>query len=118
MLYLRGSGGQGIEEVAVVGTVTLGATSGSILQSVTAVGVAAVLTPAAPLAKRITMIVHNVGSTTIFLGSSTVTAGTTATGGVQLLAGQSVSLNLSPVVLLYAISSAAGGLVACLEVAS
>ena len=64
------------------------------------------------------MLVQNVGATTIYLGTSTVTADTAATGGAQLLPGQSVPISLAAAVLLYAISSAAGGLVQTLEVAA
>ncbi len=92
--------------------------TGCILQSVTTVGATAVLVPAVALAGRATMLVQNVGATTIYLGASTVTAGTTATGGVQLLGGQSVPIDLAAAVILYAISSAAGGLVACMEIAA
>ena len=91
---------------------------GGILQKATTVGTTAVPVPAAPLAGRATMIVQNVGATTIYLGSSTVTADTAATGGLQLLPGQSVPIDLSSAVLLYAISSAAGGLVQTTEVAA
>lgn len=95
--------------------------SGGILQSVTTVGATAVLLPATPLAGRATMIVQNVGATTIYIGASTVTADTAATGGIQLVSGSpggSTPISLAAGVLLYAISSAAGGKVACLEVAA
>jgi hypothetical protein len=91
---------------------------GGILQSVTTVGATAVALPATPLAGRATMLCQNVGATTIYLGTSSVAASTAATGGVQLLPGQSVPISISSAVILYAISSAAGGLVACLEVAA
>ena len=73
---------------------------------------------ATPLAGRACMLVQNVGATTIYLGKSTVTADTAATGGLQLLPGQSIPIALSSAVLLYAISSAAGGLVLTAEVAA
>jgi len=92
--------------------------SGGILQSVTTVGVTAVPLPATPLAGRATMLVQNVGATTIYLGASTVTASTAATGGLQLLPGQSVPISLAAAVLLYAISSAAGGLVVTFEISA
>ena len=92
--------------------------SGGILQSVTTVGATAVPLPATPLAGRATMIVGNVGTTTIYLGSASVLASTAALGGFPLLGGQSLPISLSSAVLLYAISSAAGGLVACIEVAA
>ena len=92
--------------------------SGGILQSVTTVGTTAATVPATPLAGRATMLVQNVGATTIYLGSSTVVASTAAAGGMQLLAGQSVPIGISSAVILYAISSAAGGLVMTVEVAA
>lgn len=89
--------------------------AGGILQTVTTVGTTAVPLPASPLTGRVTMLVQNVGATTIYLGSSTVTADTAATGGVQLSPGQSLPISLAGGVVLSAISSAAGGLVATLE---
>ena len=91
---------------------------GGILQTITTVGATAAAVPATPLAGRATMLVQNVGATTIYLGTSTVTADTAATGGAQLLPGQSVPISLSSAVVLYAISSAAGGLVLTLELAA
>jgi hypothetical protein len=92
--------------------------SGGVLQRVTTVGIIALTVPAAPLAGRATMLIQNVGATTIYLGSPTVTADTAATGGLQLLSGQSIPISLSSAVLLYAISSAAGGLVMTFEIAA
>lgn len=91
---------------------------GGILQTITTVGATALAVPATPLAGRATMLVQNVGATTIYLGTSTVTANTAATGGAQLLPGQSVPISLAAAVVLYAISSAVGGLVLTLEVAA
>ncbi len=92
--------------------------SGGILQSVTTVGATALAVPTTPLAGRAAMLVQNVGATTIYLGKSTVTADTAVTGGLQLLPGQSIPISLNVSVILYAISSAAGGLVMALEVAA
>ena len=92
--------------------------SGGILQSITTVGATAVPLPATPLAGRATMLVQNVGAATIYLGAASVLASTAAAGGVQLLPGQSVPISLAAAVILYAISSAAGGLVACLQVSA
>ena len=91
---------------------------GGVLQTVTTVGATAKAVPTAPLAGRATMLVQNVGATTIYLGDSTVTANTSATGGLQLTSGQSIPISLSSAVLLYAISNAAGGLVMTFEVAA
>ncbi len=92
--------------------------AGGILQTITTVGATAATVPAAPLAGRATMLVQNVGTSTIYLGKSTVTADTASTGGMQLLPGQSVPIQLAAAVLLYAISSAVGGLVMTFEMAA
>ena len=63
------------------------------------------------------MLVQNVGATTIYLGKSTVTADTAATGGAQLLPGQSIPISLSSAVCCTP-SRPAGGLVMTLEVAA
>ena len=119
-LFAIGSGDDG-QSVTIANTplpVSQPGLSGGILQTVTTVGAAAALVPATPLAGRATMLVQNVGATTIYLGESTVTADTAATGGLQLLPGQSIPIALAAAVLLYAISSAAGGLVMTLEAAA
>ena len=55
------------------------------------------------------MLVQNVGATTIYLGTSTVTADTAATGGAQLLPGQSIPISLAGArSILYAISCRRG----------
>lgn len=92
--------------------------AGGILQTITTVGATALTVPATPLAGRASMLVQNVGATTIYLGTSTVTASTGAAGGLQLFPGQSVPIQLAAAVLLYAISSAAGGLVLTFEMAA
>lgn len=129
MAYANQDNG-GVQRVAIVGAdrstnmvttalpVSQPGLSGGILQSVTTIGTTAAAVPASPLAGRATMLVQNVGGTTIYLGSATVVASTAAAGGVQLLPDQSVPISLSAAVILYAISSAAGGLVACLELAA
>lgn len=95
-----------------------GGMSGGILQSITTVGATALPVPATALAGRATLLVQNVGATTIYLGSATVVASTAAAGGIQLLPGQSIPISLAAAVVLYAISSDAGGLVATLEMAA
>ena len=90
-----------------------------VLQKITTVSTSAVAVPATALTGRASIVVQNVGSTTIYLGSATVTADTAATGGIQLAAGATLPypVSLSDAVDLYAISSGAGGLVATLEAA-
>jgi hypothetical protein len=94
--------------------------SGGILQSVTTVGVTAIPIPASPLAGRATMLVQASPTNTanIYLGASTVTADTAATGGIMLLPGQSIPISLAAAVILYAISTVAGQLVRTFEVAA
>jgi hypothetical protein len=124
MADIIGSQGQVIAEVQVRtgagGAIAISSPglSGGIEQTITTVGATALTVPAAPLAGRASMIIQNVGATTIYLGDSSVTADTGAAGGVQLLPGQSVPMQLAAAVLLYAISSGAGGLVATLEMAA
>ena len=92
--------------------------AGGILQTITTVGASALAVPATPLAGRASVLVQNVGATTIYLGTSTVTASTGAAGGLQLLPGQSIPIQLAAAVVLYAISSAVGGLVLTFEMAA
>jgi len=94
--------------------------AGGILQSVTTVGATAVPLPAAPLAGRAVMLVQSDPANTanIYLGASTVTADTAATGGIMLLPGQSLPISLNAAVLLYARSTVAGELVRTLEVSA
>ena len=93
--------------------------SGGVRQQVVTVGATAVPCPAVPLVGRAAVLLRNVGSTTIYLGKSTVTADEAATGGWQLAAGeQTVLLPLNEATVLYAISSGAGGLVSVLELAA
>ena len=112
-------GGDGVSvPVTTSLPVSMPGLAGGITQTITTVGATAVATPATPLAGRATMLVQNVGGTTIYLGTSTVTADTAATGGAQLLPGQSIPISLAAAVVLYTISSASGGLVMTLEVAA
>ena len=94
--------------------------SGGILQSVTTVGATAVPLPATPLAGRSVMLVQASPTNTanIYLGASTVTADTAATGGIMLLPGQSIPISLAAAVILYARSTVASQLVRVLEVAA
>lgn len=92
--------------------------SGAIAQSVTTVGTSATAVPASPLANRASVIIQNVGTTTIYLGSNSVTASTGAAGGLQILPGESIPIGISASTIIYAISSAAGGLVMVLEIAA
>ena len=94
--------------------------SGGILQSVTTLtnATTAYPIPATPLAGRASMLIQNAGTATIYIGASTVTADTAATGGTALLPGQSIPMQLAAAVLLYAISASAGQKVQTLEMAA
>lgn len=91
--------------------------AGSVRSTVITVGAVALLIPAAPLAGRRACIIQSAGSNTatIYLGGSAVTAGVTATGGLQLTAGQSIPIDLG-VAVIYAVAGAAGQAVVILEV--
>ena len=99
--------------------VTPGGLAGSIVQTVTSVGASAVAIPATPLANRSSILVQAPASNTlnIYLGAATVTADETATGGIKLLPGQSIPLNLAAGVVLYARSTSTGQHVVTLEAA-
>ena len=99
--------------------VTPGGLAGSIVQTVTSVGASAVAIPATPLANRSSILVQAPASNTlnIYLGAATVTADETATGGIKLLPGQAIPLNLAAGVVLYARSTSTGQHVVTLEAA-
>ena len=96
--------------------------AGGILQSVTTLtnATTAYPVPATPLAGRASLLVQAPSTNTaaIYIGSSTVTADTAATGGTMLLPGQSIPVQLSSAVLLYAISTVAGQKVQTFEMAA
>ena len=100
-------------------SVTPGGLAGSIVQTVTSVGASAVAVPATPLANRSSILVQAPASNTlnIYLGAATVTADETATGGIKLLPGQAIPLNLAAGVVLYARSTSTGQHVVTLEAA-
>ena len=66
------------------------------LQQIVTVGTSAVQLPASNLANRKLLMVQNVSNKKIYLGSATVTADETATGGVQLGRGGFVTLEAGP----------------------
>ena len=75
------------------------------VKSVTTTGYKAPLTA---LKGRKYIEIQNVGSTTIYLGGSTVTADEASTGGIQLLANASWCQPYSHNVDIYAISASSG----------
>jgi len=81
----------------------------SVLQTTTMVSDSAEVVPATTLNHRRMLIVqNNHASNTVYIGASTVTADTAATGGYQLGPSDSVAFTLDGSVALWAISSAAG----------
>jgi hypothetical protein len=78
----------------------------------------AVPVPGVPLTGRASLLVQNVGTGTAYLGSSSVTADEAITGGVQLLAGQSISLDLAEGTELYCAAAVATVKLVALETAS
>jgi len=81
----------------------------SVLQTTTMVSNSAEVVPATTLNHRRMLIVqNNHASNTVYIGTSTVTADTTATGGYQLGPSDSVAFTLDGSAALYAIASAAG----------
>jgi len=90
----------------------------SVLQTTTSIGGTAAKVPGTALNYRRAIIVqNNHASNTVYLGSSTVTADTAATGGYQLGPGDSVAFTLDGSVDLYAIASAASTPVCTIEFA-
>lgn len=116
-------GGDGLS-VPVVGALPISTPglAGGILQTVTTLTLAttAYPVPATPLAGRASVLVQALDTNTaaVWIGKSTVTADSAATGGIKLLPGQSVSMQLAAAVLLYAISTATVQKVATLEIAA
>ncbi len=81
----------------------------NFIATIVTVGVAAVPCPAVALVSRKGILVQAApdNSNVIYLGGSTVTADETATGGIQLAAGQALPIDAFATAVLYAISSAA-----------
>ena len=87
----------------------------SNLQQIITVGTTAVQLPASNLAGRKLVMIQNVSNKRIYLGSSTVTADETATGGVQLGRGGFVTVEAGPDNDLYGRAGTAGNAVAVWE---
>lgn len=77
------------------------------LQQVVTVGVVAVALPGTSLVNRKLVFLQHVTDGTVHLGTSTVTADTTTTGGFQLGKGGYVTVEAGPADVLYGIGSAA-----------
>ena len=89
----------------------------TVLQTITSVGTTALAIPATAASYRKGIIVQNVDAAAIvYIGSSTVTADTTSTGGVQLGPKDSICLTLDGSCSLYAIADTTTTPVVTLEV--
>ena len=85
------------------------------LQQIVTVGTTAVQLPTSNLAGRKLLMIQNVSNRRLFLGSSTVTADETATGGVQLGRGGFITVEAGPDNDVYGRATAAGNAVAVWE---
>lgn len=85
------------------------------LQQVVTVGTTAAQLPAANLATRKLLMIQNVSNNILYLGSSTVTADETATGGIQVGKGGFMTVEAGPDNDIYGISSAASQPIAVWE---
>ena len=90
----------------------------SVLQATTTVGASATKVPATALDYRRAILVQNNHATqTVYLGTSTVTADTAATGGYQLGPSDSVTFTLDGSADLWAIASGSSTPVCTVEFA-
>lgn len=93
---------------------------GAISQKVTTMALpdTAYAVPTSALASRATLLVQACDTNTdpVYIGGASVTAGTGTLGGIKLMPGQSLSLDLAGVAL-FAVAAVAGQQVATLEVA-
>lgn len=89
--------------------------NGTNLQQVVTVGTSAAQLPAANLANRKMLMIQNVSNNPLFVGSSTVTADETATGGIQIGKGGFITLEAGPANDVYGISDTAAQPIAVYE---
>ena len=87
-----------------------------ILQMTITVTTSATALPTTALRGRRTIMVKNTSTTTVYLGSSTVTADTVSTGGFQLKIDEVFIGDISDDIILYAIVSTGTATVNVLEV--
>jgi len=87
-----------------------------ILQQVVSVSNSATALPTTALAGRKSIAVKNLGSTVVYLGSSTVTADTTSTGGFQLTQDDVFQADIGENTILYGITSSGTSNVCIIEV--
>lgn len=85
--------------------------SATLTPTSTTVGVTATLLPATALAGRRSVVVHNSGSVTVFLGPSSVTTA----NGLPIAPNEKISLDINASVLLYGIVSSGSADVRTLE---
>lgn len=87
----------------------------TLLQQQISVANTATQLPAAPLANRKSIMVQNAGSASIWVGSATVTSGTSATAGIIVPKGGYIELEVGPAVPVYAIAATGSVLANILE---
>jgi hypothetical protein len=89
----------------------------TLKQSVLTVGGTAVAVPSSPLAGRTTILMQSAPDNTavIYVGSATVTADESSTGGIQIGIGQNLPVDASAAANLYAIAGASGQKLIILE---
>lgn len=85
------------------------------LQQIVTVGTTAAQLPAANLATRKLLMIQNVSNNVLYLGSSTVTADETATGGMQIGKGGFMTVEAGPDNDIYGIAGSAGNAIAVWE---
>lgn len=78
--------------------------NGSVLQQRISVTTTAAALPASALANRKTLMIQNAGSSSIFIGSATVTAAG-ATAGIEVPKGGFMEMEVGPAVAVYAITA-------------
>jgi hypothetical protein len=86
----------------------------SNLQQVISVGTSAVALPAAPLALRKSLMIQNLSSALLYVGSATVTS-SGATRGIQIGKGGFITVDAGPAQAVYGIATAASSDVAIWE---
>lgn len=95
--------------------VNLVALDSGIKQQVISVGTSATALPTTALSGRKSIIVKNLSSGVVYIGSSTVTAGTTSTGGFQLAQNETFQADIGSNTTLYGIVASSTSNVAIIE---
>ena len=86
-----------------------------IKQSITSITTTATAIPATALSGRKSLIIKNLGTATLYIGSSTVTADTAATGGFTLAQNDFFQADIGADTVLYGIVASGSQNVAIIE---